>query len=305
MAFLPGTVWSSYNNSYFGAAVGQTGPQGQQGPVGPTGLSVGLPGVPGPVGPAGGSSSGPTGATGPRGLEGAFGPQGIQGTSAGASGPTGPTGAVGPIGSSSTPGLFFGIPNTVLTLSGSSLYSDIFFTYGFPNPGVLDVPGVSVLGELAVGYNSNSLISQGSSNTSYTESAPNTPLVVTSVPLNGTGGIARLNLYPALLGLCAVNIASSQTSVIITTDQSYMDIGVQIDSGTPVYNGVVYSPARPQLLTPSYNNFIGGGGAGVILLSNVHYTSNSQTANLVIVNESAFSNGWPGYYGGNLTLTPI
>jgi len=305
MAYLPGTVWSSYNNSYFGAAVGQTGPQGEQGPVGPTGLSIGLPGVQGVVGLPGPTNAGPTGATGPQGPQGFIGPQGLQGTSAGASGPTGPAGEVGPQGSSSGPGQFLGIPNTVICLSGSSLYSDIFFTYGFPSYGILKVPAVSVSGALIVGYNGDSRISQGSSNTANTNSAPNTPLPVTSVSLTGQGGVPRLNLYPALLGLCSVTIASSQTSSLISTDQSYMSVGVQIDSGTPVYNGVVYSPARPQLSTPDVNNFVGGGGAGVVLLSNVHYTSNSSNASLVIINQPAFSNGWPGFYGGNLTLTPI
>jgi hypothetical protein len=305
MSDLPGTVWSSYNNSYFGAAVGQPGPRGAQGPVGPTGLSVGLPGVPGPAGPPGGSSSGPTGATGPRGLEGPFGPQGNQGTSAGASGPTGPSGAVGPQGSSGSPGQFIGVPNTVLTLSGSSLYSDIFFTYGYPDYGILKAAKISVSGALIVGYNGDSRVSQGSSNSSSSSSAPNTPLPVTSVDLTGGGDYVRLNLYPALLAICSVNIASSQKSLLISTDQSYMSVGVQIDSGTAVYNGVVYCPAQYIGTQRSTNAYKGMGGAGVVLLSNVDYTSNSQTANLVIINQPAFSNGWPGDYGGNLSIIPI
>jgi len=301
MAFLPGTVWSSYDNSYFGAAVGQPGPQGARGPVGPTGLSVGLPGVPGPVGPAGGSSAGPTGATGPRGIEGFIGPQGIQGTSVGASGATGPTGSAGPTGSSGG-GTFLGTPNTVLTLSGSTLYSDISFTYTGLTTNILDVPAISVSGDLFIGSNGESRISQASSNSSSSSTSTVTPLTVTSVRLDGSGGVTRLNLYPALLGMCAVTIASTQQQVPVTFQQCYMYVGVQVDDGTPQYNGAVYSPCMSGSFSMPY---VGSGGAGVILLSNVHYTSNSSVAKLVVVDEPAFVNGVPGLYGGDLSIVPI
>jgi hypothetical protein len=305
MATLPQTVWSSYNNSYFGAAVGQPGPQGARGPVGPTGLSVGLPGVPGPAGPIGGSSAGPTGATGPRGIEGAFGPQGIQGTSVGASGATGPTGAVGPIGSSGG-GPFLGTPNTVLTLSGSTLYSDISFSYGVPAIGVLDVPAISVSGDLFIGYSNASRISQESSNTSSSDTATTTPLTVTSVSLTNNGGFIALNSYPALLALCSIQIQPSAISPPVTANDTYMYVGVQVDDGTPVYNGAVYAPGRPTFVPVSdVNLYVGTGGAGIILLSNVHYTSNSSVAKLVIVDEAAFSNASPGLYGGDLSIVPI
>lgn len=307
MSILPQTVWSSQENNYFGLAMGQTGPQGERGPVGPTGLSVGLPGVPGAVGPAGGSSAGPTGATGPRGIEGAFGPQGIQGTSAGASGPTGPAGAEGPQGSSGGSGQFIGVPNTVLTLSGSSLYSDIFFTYGFPSYGILNVPAVSVSGDLFTGFNGTSVqVSQANSNSSSSDTPTPTPLPVTSVSLTATGGIPRLNLYPALLALCSVHIQPSSFSPPATANDAYLYVGVQVDTGTPVYNGAVYAPGKPTLLPDApINLYVGTGGAGIILLSNVHYTSNSQTASMVIIDEVAFSNAYPGLYGGDLSIIPI
>ena len=310
MSDLPSTVWSSYNNSYFGAAVGQTGPQGQQGPVGPTGLSVGLPGVPGPAGPPGGSSSGPTGATGPRGLEGPFGPQGNQGTSAGASGPTGPSGDVGPQGSGGGSGAFLGIPNTVICLSGGTQQSDIFFTNGFPLPGYFNVPAITVSGYLINGPQSDGFyfngISRANSNSSLSCNDAGSPLVIASVDLTGGLGPA-LNKCPALMALCSVQIQNQQNSTLITTDQALMNIGVQIDSDATnaVYGGSVYCPARPILAGFDYNPYIGNGGAAVILISNVDYYSNSQTANLVIQSQPAFPHGWPGYYAGNFSVIPI
>ena len=302
MSFLPSTVWSSYNNSYFGAAVGQTGPQGAQGPIGPTGLSVGLPGVPGPAGPPGGSSSGPTGATGPRGLEGFIGPQGNQGTSAGASGPTGPSGAVGPQGSAGAPGQFIGIPNTVICLSGGTQQSDIFFTNGYP-AGFLNVPSISVSGYLIA--DSSITQSQANSNSSHSSSTVGSPLTIASVSLLGQNGAVRLNKYPALMALCSAQLQSDNASVLISTDQSLMNIGVQIDDDAThaVYGGSVYCPAK--YIVRDYNDYIGNGGAAVILISNVDYSSNSQTANLVSQSQPAFSTGWPGYYAGNFSVIPI
>jgi hypothetical protein len=310
MAYLPGTVWSSDNNSYFGAAVGQTGPQGQQGPVGPTGLSIGLPGVQGVVGLPGSTNAGPTGATGPQGPQGFIGPQGLQGTSAGASGPTGPAGEAGPQGSSSGSGQFLGIPNTVICLSGGTQQSDILFTNGFPLPGYLNVPAINVAGYLINGPQQDgysfSPVAQANSNSSLSCNAATAPLTIASVPLYG-GLAPSLNKCPALVALCSVQIQNQNPSVLITTDQALMNIGIQIDSDATnaVYGGSVYCPARQNAFETGYNNYIGTGGAAVILLSNVNYTSNSQVANLVIQSQPAFSGGWPGYYAVNFSVIPI
>jgi len=83
-----------------------------------------------------------------------------------------------------------------------------------------------------------------------------------------------------------------------------MYVGVQVDDGTPQYNGAVYSPCIGNSSFTT-NPYVGNGGAGVILLSNVHYTSNSSVAKLVIVDEPAFVNGVPGLYGGDLSIVPI
>jgi hypothetical protein len=87
-----------------------------------------------------------------------------------------------------------------------------------------------------------------------------------------------------------------------------MDIGIQTFIGnntTPIntYAGTVYCPSAGNGGDP--NTYIGNGGAGVVLISNVHYDAASTTANLVIINQSAFSGGQPGDYGGNFTVSPI
>lgn len=310
MSILPSTVWSSQENNYFGLAIGQTGPQGVQGPVGPTGLSVGLPGVPGPAGPPGGSSSGPTGATGPRGLEGPFGPQGNQGTSAGASGPTGPSGVVGPRGSSGIPGEYNGgIPYTIVSLSGLNTprTNDPTFTYGTPAPGILNVPVLTISGSLYTGADGTVAVSRANSNSSFSSSDVGAPLVIASVDLTSGNSSPALNTYGTLIGLCSVQIQNSQTSVFITTDQALMNIGVQIDGdgNNAVYGGSVYCPAKRLPNSSGYNIWAGTGGSAVILVSNVHYTSNSQQAQLVIQSQPSFPHGWPGAYSGNFSVFPI
>ena len=292
----PITIESSSGDPYFSTSKGQTGPQGPQGEVGPTGLSVGLPGVKGPTGPRGPSvSSGPTGPTGPLGPQGFIGAQGPPGTSVGATGPTGPSGVAGPPGAS--PLLFFGPPYHIASLSGANTLSQrqTLITWNLPQD-TLYSPAINVTGNLISG----SLLSTGNSNTSYTNNTANDPLVITTIALGG------LVSYPALIGLCSVQIQNDIKSILVSTDQALMNIGVQVDRGTGVYGGTVYCPAKYRFSVPgTFNVYIGTGGCAVILLSNVHYTSNSVNASLVIQSQSSFSTGNPGYYGGNFTLSPI
>ena len=162
-------------------------------------------------------------------------------------------------------------------------------------------------GDLFTGSNGTSTqVSQANSNSSSSDTTTPTPLPVTSVSLTGGGQYVRLNLYPALLALCSVHIQPSSISPPVTARDAYLYVGVQVDTGTPVYNGAVYAPGSPSTLPVGpFNFYVGTGGAGIVLLSNVHYTSNSQTASMVIIDEVAFSNAYPGLYGGDLSIIPI
>ena len=291
----PITIESSSGDPYFSTGQGQTGPQGAQGPIGPTGLSVGLPGVKGATGPRGPTvSSGPTGPTGPLGPQGFIGAQGPPGTSVGATGPTGPQGDTGPQGAG--PLLFFGTPYHVASLSGANtLALSNNLTWNLPQDN-FSCPAINVTGSLISG----SVLSSGNSNTSYTGNTANDPLVITTIALG------NLVTYPALIALCSVQIQNDNRSILVSSDQALMNIGVQVDGQNGVYGGTVYCPAKYALYIPgTYNQYIGTGGCAVILLSNVHYTSNSVNAQLVIQSQSSFSTGNPGYYGGNFTVSPI